>query len=49
MAFHLADISSSTKSFDLARQWTDLLFVEFFAQGDLERQQGFGISMLMDR
>ena len=38
MAFHMADISNQGKSFDMARQWTDLLFVEFFSQGDLERQ-----------
>ena len=34
--FHLADVSNPTKPFDLCRLWTDLLFVEFFAQGDLE-------------
>lgn len=49
MAFHMADISGSTKQFKLTRLWADLLFVEFFAQGDLERQHGFEISMMMDR
>ena len=30
-AFHLADISNPVKRWDLCRDWTDLLFVEFFA------------------
>ena len=30
-------------------KWTDLLFVEFFNQGDNERKLGINISMLMDR
>ena len=37
MMFHLADISNATKTWEVCRKWTDLLFVEFFAQGDLER------------
>lgn len=48
-AFHLADISNPVKSFELCREWTDLLFVEFFTQGDLEKQHGFKVSYLMDR
>ena len=47
--FHLADISNGTKNFDLCRKWTDLLFVEFFNQGDREREKGSPISYLMDR
>ena len=31
LMFHMADISNPTKTFDLCRLWTDLLFVEFFA------------------
>lgn len=31
MMFHLADISNSTKPWDVCRQWTELLFLEFFA------------------
>ena len=37
LMFHLADISNPTKSWKLCRKWTDLLYVEFFAQGDLEK------------
>lgn len=40
-AFHLADISNPIKQWDLCKDWTDLLFVEFFAQGDMERLQSF--------
>lgn len=35
--FHLADISNSSKPFETCQNWIDLLFVEFFNQGDLER------------
>ena len=47
--FHLADISNSAKPFAIYREWTDRLFVEFFAQGDLERESKQQITMLMDR
>ena len=47
--FHLADISNSSKPFEICQRWTDLLFVEFFNQGDQERSRGFNISMFMDR
>ena len=47
--FHLADISNPVKPWQLCREWTDLLYVEFFSQGDLERQHSFPISQLCDR
>lgn len=47
--FHLADISNATKSFDTCQKWTELLFVEFFDQGDQERDKGLQINYLMDR
>jgi len=47
--FHLADISNPTKPWHLCRLWTDLLFVEFFAQGDLEKIQEFPVSQFYDR
>lgn len=49
MIFHLSDISNSCKKFDLCRKWTDLLFEEFFTQGDDERDRGIPCSMMMDR
>lgn len=48
-AFHLADISNPIKRWDLCKDWTDLLFVEFFAQGDMERLQKFPPSQFCDR
>ena len=47
--FHMSDISNPTKNFDVCRLWCDLLFVEFFAQGDLEAEYGFDISQFYDR
>jgi hypothetical protein len=47
--FHLADISNSSKSWDICSKWTDLLYIEFFHQGDLERIKGVPITYLMDR
>jgi len=47
--FHMADISNPTKPWPLCKKWTDLLFIEFFQQGDKERDLGIDISFLMDR
>jgi hypothetical protein len=47
--FHIADISNPTKPWPLCKKWTDLLFIEFFQQGDKERELGIPISFLMDR
>ena len=47
--FHMADISNPTKPWLICKRWTDLLFVEFFNQGDRERELGIDISFLMDR
>lgn len=49
MVFHLCDISNATKPYEICQKWTDLLFIEFFNQGDLEKQKGINISMFMDR
>lgn len=46
---HLADISNPTKPWKLWYKWIDLLFVEFFHQGDKEREKGVPVSYLMDR
>lgn len=47
--FHMADISNPSKPWSICRKWTDLLFIEFFDQGDKERNMGIDISYLMDR
>lgn len=41
LMFHLADISNPTKQWELCQRWADLLYCEFFAQGDLEKQHNF--------
>lgn len=45
----MADISNSSKPFQIYKKWTHLLFDEFFAQGDLEISQDFPVSYLCDR
>jgi hypothetical protein len=46
---HACDISTSLREFDLSTIWADLLFEEFFKQGDCEKAQGLEVSMLCDR
>ena len=46
---HSADISTQTRTFDIAVEWTKLLFEEFFHQGDMEKEQGLPVSFLCDR
>ncbi len=49
MGMHLADISNPTKPWSLTLRWTELLFEEFFKQGDKEKHNNYPISDLMDR
>ena len=46
---HAADISTQTRSFEVAVKWTLLLFEEFFNQGDIEKEKGLPVSFLCDR
>lgn len=46
---HAADVSTQTRPFDIAVEWTWLLFEEFFNQGDLEKMEGLPVSFLCDR
>ena len=46
---HSADVSTQTRSFDIAVEWTKLLFEEFFHQGDIEKDKGLPVSFLCDR
>lgn len=46
---HAADISTQTRPFALAKEWTELLYQEFFTQGDLEKHQSLPVSFLCDR
>ncbi|NXX12023.1 PDE4D phosphodiesterase, partial [Podargus strigoides] len=46
---HCADLSNPTKPLELYRQWTDRIMVEFFCQGDREREKGMEISPMCDK
>ncbi|KAM7409650.1 hypothetical protein PAMA_001238 [Pampus argenteus] len=46
---HCADLSNPTKPLELYRQWTDRIMVEFFTQGDRERDKGMDISPMCDK
>ena len=49
MIIHCADISNPAKPSQIQKTWVDLIFMEFFKQGDLEKSQGLPISLLCDR
>ena len=49
MALHSSDVSQQTRGFNTVLTWTYLLFEEFFAQGDLEKEEELPISYLCDR
>lgn len=46
---HIADISNPTKKFSIYKKWVDRVFLEFFAQGDKEKELGLPVTMLCDR
>ncbi|XP_030073668.1 3',5'-cyclic-AMP phosphodiesterase 4C isoform X2 [Microcaecilia unicolor] len=46
---HCSDLSNPTKPLELYRQWTDRIVVEFFQQGDREREKGMEISPMCDK
>lgn len=48
-AVHAADVSTQTRPFEVAVEWTKLLFEEFFHQGDVEKDKGMPVSFLCDR
>ena len=48
-ALHIADITNPCREWSVCQRWTDLVFREFYAQGDLERKMGLPISPLMDQ
>lgn len=49
ICLHSSDVSIPAREFDVVKEWTYLLFEEFFQQGDLEQSKGLPISMLCDR
>uniref|UniRef100_A0A3B4CHI0 Phosphodiesterase n=1 Tax=Pygocentrus nattereri TaxID=42514 RepID=A0A3B4CHI0_PYGNA len=46
---HCADLSNPTKPLEIYRQWTDRIMVEYFTQGDRERDKGMEISPMCDK
>ncbi len=46
---HTADISNPAKISHIYKKWVNLVFEEFFYQGDLEKNEGLQISTLCDR
>src|SRR4051794_4177534 len=46
---HACDVSQQTRDFKVTRNWTYLLYEEFFLQGDLEKEDGLPISFLCNR
>lgn len=46
---HTADLSNPAKIKSVFDKWTDLVYQEFFAQGDIERSLNMPISPLCDR
>lgn len=46
---HTADISNPAKISKVYKKWVDLVFVEFFYQGDCEKKESLPISLLCDR
>nr|XP_046158930.1 cAMP-specific 3',5'-cyclic phosphodiesterase 4D-like isoform X2 [Oncorhynchus gorbuscha] len=46
---HCADLSNPTKPLEVYRKWTDRIMVEFFTQGDRERDKGIEISPMCDK
>ncbi|XP_068080368.2 3',5'-cyclic-AMP phosphodiesterase 4C isoform X1 [Danio rerio] len=46
---HCADLSNPTKPLELYRKWTDRIMVEFFSQGDRERDKGIDVSPMCDK
>ncbi|XP_057871704.2 uncharacterized protein LOC131078078 [Cryptomeria japonica] len=49
MLIKCADISNIMKSFSLSKRWAELLLIEWFRQGDLEKKLGLLVSKNMDR
>lgn len=46
---HSSDISNPMKPIEIYREWVERVFIEFYSQGDKERENGLKVSFLCDR
>ena len=46
---HCADLSNPTKPLPIYQKWLDRLMMEFFRQGDMEREKGLDLSPMCDK
>jgi hypothetical protein len=46
---HAADIGNLSRPYDVSKQWSQRVLLEFFDQGDKERDLGLPVSFLCDR
>ena len=49
MIVHSSDVSNPAKPLAVYKNWVDLVFNEFFTQGDLEKSNKLPVSVLCDR
>ena len=49
LALKSADLSHPAKPWAIHEQWSALVTEEFFRQGDVEKKEGYPVSMFMDR
>ena len=49
LVVHTADLSNPAKMGSIFIKWTEIVYTEFFNQGDKEKELGYNISMLCDR
>ncbi len=49
MILHSADVSNPGKPLKVYKNWVNLVFLEFFSQGDIEKHKGLSVSLLCDR
>ncbi len=49
LTLHAADLGHNTKKFNITKTWAYMLIDEFWAQGDLEKNEKLPVSFLCDR
>jgi hypothetical protein len=46
---HTADLSNPAKNLEVFKKWTNIVYMEFWIQGDIEKENGLTISNFCDR